>query len=128
MTVGNHHQGKFEGADLKYRNSLFKTLAPKYSYNASLIRNLSNFIFIGIFNYTNSRVLISNMAIVFQNSSPKTPKSGIIGPKFNVIYFCIKLYDKKNLIISNMTIVFSNYSKKILKYEIFFESSKVFSF
>ena len=35
----------------------------------------------------NLRGLISNKTLLFSNSSPKTPKSGIIGPKFRNFIF-----------------------------------------
>ena len=59
---------------------------------------------------TNLRVLISNMSIVFKNSSPKIPTSGIFGSKFKDFYFCPKFCGKTNssTLISNMAIFFSN--------------------
>ena len=51
-------------------------------------------------------MLISNMTILFWNSSPKRPKSGIFGLKFKDSQFFIKLCSKGNsrALISNMTI------------------------
>ena len=51
-------------------------------------------------------MLISNMTILFSNSSPKIPKSGIFGSKFKDFYFCTKLCYKTNsrTLISDMTI------------------------
>ena len=46
------------------------------------------------------------MTILFSNSSPKIPKSGIFGSKFKDFYFCTKLCYKTNsrTLISDMTI------------------------
>ena len=53
------------------------------------------------------------MTMLFSKSSPKIPKSGIFGPKFEDFYFCTKLCYKANsrMLTSNMTI-FSSYSTK----------------
>ena len=68
----------------KYDNSLFLILAQKYPNNAFLVKNTQmHFCFFTKFcSYTYSRVLISNMTIVFKNSIPKIPKKGIFGPSF----------------------------------------------
>ena len=55
---------KFEAADFKYDNS-FKILAQKYPNKALLVQNLGIFYFAKFYKYTNLRVLISNIAIVF---------------------------------------------------------------
>ena len=53
-------------------------------------------------------MLISNMTILFSNSSPKIPKSGIFGPKFMYFCFFVKFRNLTNLrvLILNMTIAF----------------------
>ena len=57
------------------------------------------------------------MTILFSNSNPKIPKSGIFDPKFKDFYFCTKLDVKTNFrtLASNMTKIFSNSSPKIWK-------------
>ena len=57
--------------------------------------------------FTNSRVLISSMPIVFLYSGPKTPKLSVFGPKFRHFHFFKKFYNLTNSgeLISNMTIV-----------------------
>ena len=59
---------------------------------------------------TNSSALISNMTIVFSNSSSKMCKSGIFGPKFKDFYFCSNICNKASsrVLISNMIMVFQN--------------------
>ena len=83
---------------------------------------------------TNSRMQISNMTIVFSNSSPKIHKSGIFGPKYKLFFHKILQLDKFGVLISNMKILFSNsiskYPKKtflvpklgnfVFFYEVFF--------
>ena len=66
-------------------------------------------------------VLISNMTMLFSNSSSKIPKSGIFGPKFKDFQLCIKFCNKINsrTLISNITIFFSNSRPKIPKEDIF---------
>ena len=46
------------------------------------------------------------MTILFSNFSPKIPKSGMFGPRFQDFYFCTKLCNKTNskVLISNMRI------------------------
>ena len=65
-------------------------------------------------NYTNSRVLISNTTILFSNSSPKIPKSGIFGPKFTKFCFSATFCNQANsrVLISNVTILFLNSTSK----------------
>ena len=57
---------------------------------------------------TISRLLISNMTILFSNSNPKISKKGIFGPKFRHFCFFKKFCNETNLrvLISNTTIVF----------------------
>ena len=107
----------------------FQTRAEKYPNKAFLDPNLGVFIFFLKFCYqTNSRVLISNMILLFSNSSPKILESRIFVSKFKDFYFCTKLWNKANLTTSNMTIVFSNYSPKICKLGIFLPEVKDFYF
>ena len=75
-------------------------------------------------------MLISNMTILFSNSSPNLPKSGIFGPKLKECYFCTKLCNKTNsrTQTSNMTIVFSNSSPKIRRSDIFSPKFRHFCF
>ena len=60
------------------------------------------------------RVLISNMRILFSNSSPKIAKSGIFAPKFRYFCFFVKFWKWTNLrmMISNMTILFLKFLPK----------------
>ena len=62
-------------------------------------------------------MLISNMTIAFQNSSPKIPKQGIFGSKFRHFCFSAEFCNQTNsrALISNMTLLFSNSSPKIPK-------------
>ena len=67
-------------------------------------------------NCTNSRVLISNMTTVFQNSSKKYPDKALLVPNLSIFiisqYFAIRKIQR--LLISNMTIVLLKlYPKKI---------------
>ena len=64
---------------------------------------------------TNSRMQISNMRIVFSNSSPKIHKSGIFGPKYKLFFHKILQLDKFGVLISNMKILFSNSISKYPK-------------
>ena len=117
----------FKGADFKSHNSFFKLLAQYHPNKAFLVTNIQNGIFGPKFRYfcfsakfcnqTNSRVLISNMTILFSNSSPKIPKTGIFGTEFRHFCFFVKFCKQANLrvMISNMTILFSNSSPKVLK-------------
>ena len=64
--------------------------------------------FTKFWNYTNSKVLISNMTILFSNSGLRIPKSCIFGPKFRYFCFFEKFCKEANfrVLISNMTIFF----------------------
>ena len=71
------HIDKFKGVDFKIDKSVFKFQSkhPNKPCKAFLVLNLMNFIFAQIFFILmNSRVLISNFTIAFQNYSPKIPK------------------------------------------------------
>ena len=108
--------GKFEGADLKYNYVLFKFQPKKYPNKSFLVRNLGIFAFSRNFAIRQIRGC-SNIAILFSNSSPKLPKSGIFGPKFRNFHYFTKFcnYTNPKVLISNMTILLSNSSTKILK-------------
>ena len=95
----NFQLDKFEGADFKYDNIFLKFL-PK---NTQI-----RYFWSQVCNQTNSRVLISNMTMLFSNSSPKIPKSRIFGPRFKDFQFCVKLGNKINsrTLIPNRTIFF----------------------
>ena len=82
---------KKEG-DFRFDNIFFK-FQPKKSSNQPFLFQFTHYSCTKFCNYTNSRVLISNMTILFSHSSPKTPKSGIFGTKFKDFYFCTKLCD-----------------------------------
>ena len=79
----------FEGADFKYDNSFFKILAQKYPNKVFLVQNLSIFVvfFRKFPNKTNSMVLISNMMILFSNSSPKIPEHAFLVPNLGIFIF-----------------------------------------
>ena len=120
---------KFEGADFKSDNSFFSDiLGHKYLNKAFLVPNLASFV--SSQNFALRQIRISNMTILFSNSSRKTHKSGIFGPRFKDFYFCTKLCNKTNskMLISNMTIIFSNSSSKIRKSDIFGPKFKNFFF
>ena len=71
---------EFEGPDFKYDNSFFKITAQKPLNKASLVQNLGIFILarnVAIRQFC-MRALILIMAMSLSNSSPKTPKSGIL--------------------------------------------------
>ena len=63
---------------------------------------------------TNSRVLISNMAIVFQNYSKKIPKLDIFSQKLENFLFSPELCIRKHtrVLASNMRKAFSNFNLK----------------
>ena len=63
----------------------------KLKPNEFSVPNFWIFIFAGNFVLTNSKVLISNMAIGFQNYSRKTPQQGFFGPKLENYLHCTKL-------------------------------------
>ena len=64
---------KFEGADFKYENIIFK-FQTKKSRITHFWFQIETFFFRKICNQTNLRALISNMTMAFSNSSPKIPK------------------------------------------------------
>ena len=64
---------KFEGADFEYDNSFFK-FQPKNTKIRHFCPKFKNFyIYTKLCSKTNSRTLISNMIIIFSNSSQKYP-------------------------------------------------------
>ena len=112
---------KFEGADFKYHNIIFK-FQPKNTQIKHLGPKFKDFYFCTkLCKKTNSKTLISNVTKIFSNSSRKIPKSDIFGPKLKDFYVCTKVCNKTNsgTQISNMTIVFSNSTPKIRKWSIF---------
>ena len=88
-------------------------------------------------NQTFSRVLISNMTMLFSNSSPKISKSHfcmkfcnqtnlrVLISNVTIVFFKFQS-NKTNLRISNMTMVFSNYGSKIRKF--LFPDLRIFIF
>ena len=101
------HLDKLEGADFKYDNIFFK-FQPKNIQIRHLWSTIQGIyvVFMKFCNQTNSRVLISNVAIVFL--------------KFQS--------NQTNSRISNMAIVLSNYSPKIRQLGIFIPRFKDFQF
>ena len=79
---------------------------------------------------TNSKVLVSNMTIVFSNFGLKIPRKDIFGAEFKVFSFWMRLCNSTNTrgLISNMTIVFWNSYLKIPKKTILVSKLKFFSF
>ena len=91
------------------KNTHIRHFWSKIPKSGNFRLKLRHFCFFAKFcNYTNSRVLISNMTILFSNSSLKILKSGISGRKFMHFWFFVKFCQSTNLrvLISNMTIVF----------------------
>ena len=93
----------FEGSEV-VDSRPFEKANPTSKFNAWVKNSfLSNF-----------GVLISNMIIVFWNSSPIIPKQGIFGPKFRHFYsstrFCIWINSRA--LISKKTIVFQSFCPK----------------
>ena len=66
---------------------------------------------------TNLRMMISDIRILFLNSSPKISKSSIFGPQLNILFFFAKFckQTKLRMLVSNMTIGFLNVLYKITK-------------
>ena len=86
---------KCEGVDFKYYNVAFKS-QPKIPKLHIFGPNLDIFVFSRNFcNQKNSRVLISNMAILFSDFSPKIPKQGIFGPNFGIFIFAQSLVARR---------------------------------
>ena len=78
-------QDKFNDADFKYDNSPFK-FQHKNMQIRDFVPNL-DILVREILQLDKFGVLVSKMTIVFSNSTPKTRKSGIFGPKFKDFYF-----------------------------------------
>ena len=113
-------QGKFEDADFKYENNIFK-FQPKNTEIGHFGPKFKNFNFLHeILQQANSRVLISNVTMVFQNYCPKQLNKAFFGSKFKNSSFCRKLcnYTIWRAFIKNMAIVFEH-SSQIPKYIIF---------
>ena len=90
----NLQLNNFESTSFKYDNSFFKiqhvyTNIPKYSIFSPKFRYFRFFTKIG--NQKNSRVLISNITILFSTSSLKLPKSAIFLPNFSEFCFALNL-------------------------------------
>ena len=77
------HFDKFEGADLKYINS-FSNLQPKMPNKAFSSQICFFFVWTIFCISANSRMLISNITIVFQIYGPKYPKKAFLVPFFVV--------------------------------------------
>ena len=91
----------------KCDNSFFQILAQKCPNKAFLVKNtqIRHFghkfrhfcSFTKFCSYTNSKMLISNITILFSNSRPKIPKSHIFGQKF-----------RQNLQLNKFEVLISN--------------------
>ena len=105
---------KVESIDFKYDNS-FLIFQPKNTQTRHFWSQNQAFFPTKFCYQTNSRVLISNMTILFLNSSPKIPKSGISSSKFRHFCFFINFCKQTNMrgLISNMTIVSLQFLPKI---------------
>ena len=80
---------KFEGADFKYGNIVFK-FQPKNTKIRHCWSKFWNFnLCTKLCSKTNSRTVIWVMTIIFSNSSPKIRKLGIFGSKFKNFYFAV---------------------------------------
>ena len=80
---------KFEGADFKYDNVVFK-FQPKNTKIRHFWSKVWNFCFCTkLCSKTNSRMRIWIMTILFSNSSPKMRKWGIFGSKFMDFYLAL---------------------------------------
>ena len=97
--------GKFEGTDFNYDSSIFKYQSKNAQMRHLCFKFRHYFSFTKFCSQTNLRALILIMIIVFSNSSPKIPNSGVFGPKLTEFYFCTKLQNQANLrvLMSNMT-------------------------
>ena len=67
------------------------------------------------------------MTILFSNSSPKTHKSGIFGPKFRHFCFFVKQANLR-VLISNLTIVFLKFLLKNTQIRHFWSQIQAFLF
>ena len=84
------HHGKFKGVDFKHGNSFFSNFSVELSKKCICGPNFKDSYFcMKLCILTYSRELISNMTIVFQNYTPKIPKSGIFGSIFD-FFFVLK--------------------------------------
>ena len=76
---------KCEGADFKYDNNVFK-FQPQNTEIWHFWSQTSEFLFFAQ-NKGNSRVLISNMTMVFQNCGLKHPNKAFLIPNLRIIIF-----------------------------------------
>ena len=115
-------QDKLEHPDFKHDNSNFK-----FQWNHTVTRyfwsQFKDFYFSTKYcNKANSRVLISNMTIGFQNCCPKHPNKAFLVPNIKILIFGLNFsfwkihgYFKYEKIF----FFFANFSLKILKYSNF---------
>ena len=105
---------KFEGANFKYDNIDFKFQLKNtlITYFGPRFRDF--YFYTKLCNKTISRELISNMTILFSNSSPKRPELRFFGCKFKDFYFSTSFYCKANSrkLISNMRIFVFKFQPK----------------
>ena len=83
-------QDKFKDVDFKYGYNFFSTSSPKIPkqrISGSKIRHF--YFFIKFCNETNSRVLISNMTILFSNYSPKIIEHTFLVPNLRIFIFAL---------------------------------------
>ena len=106
----------------------FEILTQKYPNKTFLVKNTkikhvwsqiyAFFLFLQKFyNQTNSRLLISNMTVLFSCSSPRILKSDIFSPIFRRFCFLKKFcnYSNFKVLISNMTMVVLKFFPKNTK-------------
>ena len=76
---------KFEGVDFKYENI---TSSPKILKSSIFGPKFKDFYFYTkLCNKTNSRTLISNVKMVFQNCCPKDPNKALLVPNLRILIF-----------------------------------------
>ena len=82
---------QIQGRWFQIRQKIFFQIpAQKYPNNAFLVPNLDIFIFFMKFcNYTNSRMLISNMIILLSNSSPEINEHAFLIPNLRIFIFAL---------------------------------------
>ena len=97
---------KLEGADFKYDTSFFK-FQSKNTQKGPFWSKFKNFYFCTkLCILINSKLMISNMAIIFQIYSAKLHKQDIFGSRFENCFFLHKIL--LNYIFENVTIVLQN--------------------
>ena len=80
------HKYKFEEAYFKYDNSIFK-YQPQIRKSSIFGPKLRIFVFSRILQLDKFGVLISNMTILFSNSSPKYPNKIFLVPNLGIFVF-----------------------------------------